>query len=194
MFYKRIIVVCLTFLLLVTGCNSPLYNQTQGNIADVKLRTEDARHKSDASIKPISPLLVNQGLYVDKTPISLNREPSWLKNSIILRGDQLPFSYYSRTIAGGGGKNVLTHYQVGLDQTAMISLNYTGSVKGALDLLAAKTGYVYTVNCNDVYWQAFITKTFDVAFMPGSSDYLMGKSGSGSGSTTAVASGGSGGR
>ena len=33
--------------------------------------------------------------------------------------------------------------------------------------MAAKTGYVYSVHRNSVYWQAFITRTFDIAFMPG---------------------------
>lgn len=71
-----------------------------------------------------------------------------------------------------------------------MSVNYSGTVKGALDLLAAKTGYVYTVNGNDVYWQAFITKTFDIAFMPGSSDYMMGKAASSAGSTASATPGG----
>jgi type IVB pilus formation R64 PilN family outer membrane protein len=181
MFFKRILFLCLSVTVVLSGCNSKLYNQTEANVADGAQRAIDARHQSDASAKPPGPLVINQGMYVDKTPISLSKQPSWLKNKIILRGDQLPFSYYSRTIASGGGKDVLTHYQVGLDQVTQVSLNYSGTVKGALDLLAAKTGYVYTINGGDVYWQAFITKTFDVAFMPGSSDYQMGKSGGGGG-------------
>ena len=192
MFLKRILFLCLSATLFLVGCNSPMYNQTEGNVADITQRTIDARHKSDNDAKPEPSMLVNQGLYVDKTPINLSKAPVWLKSNIILRGDQLPFSYYSRTIATGGGKDVLTHYQVGLDQTTQVSLNYSGSVKGALDLLAAKTGYTYSVNGGHVYWQAFVTKTFDVAFMPGASDYQMGKSGSGGGAA-ASASGGAGG-
>jgi type IVB pilus formation R64 PilN family outer membrane protein len=175
MLYKRIFLLFFLVTLLISGCNNPVYNQAEANIYDVKHRIITAKKISDNSGKPIPSLVVNQGLYVDRTPINLNKDPSWLKNRIILRGEQLPFSYYSRTIAGGGGHNVLTHYQVGLDEAATVSMNYTGTVKGALDLLAAKTGYVYAVNGNSVYWQAFITKTFDIAFMPGSSDYMMGK-------------------
>lgn len=191
MFFQRLLILCFSVMLFLSGCNSPVYNQTEGNIADVAQRVVDARHYSDASAKPAPSLLVSQGLYVDKTPISLSRDPSWLRNKIILRGDQLPFSYYSRTIATGGGKDILTHYQVGLDQATQVSMNYSGSVRGALDMLAAKTGYVYTVNGNHVYWQAFITKTFDVAFMPGSSDYQMGKSGGSSSTSTPGGAGGS---
>lgn len=190
MFVKRILFLCLSGMFFLSACNSPMYNQTEGNIADVGQSTIDARHKSDADARPAPALIVNQGLYVDKTPVSLSKDPAWLKNRMILRGDQLPFAYYSRTIASGGGKDVLTHYQVGLDQTTQVSLSYSGTVRGALDLLAAKTGYTYTVNGRHVYWQAFVTKTFDIAFMPGSSDYQMGKSSNG-GSTNPVSSGGS---
>lgn len=193
MIYKKLIALLSIFVIvLFSGCNSPVYNQAEANIADVKLRAEAARQVSNNAVKPLPPLLISPGLYVDKTPISLCRRPSWLKNQIILRGDQLPFSYYSRTVATGGGRKVLTHYQAELDQNTLISINYSGTVKGALDLIAAKTGYVYTVRGDHVYWQAFVTKTFDVAFMPGAQDYLMGKAENG-GTKTAVSSNSAGG-
>jgi type IVB pilus formation R64 PilN family outer membrane protein len=70
-----------------------------------------------------------------------------------------------------------------------MSMNYSGTIKGALDVLAAKGGFAYTVNGNNIYWQVFVTKTFDVAFLPGATDYMMGKggatsTGNGSGSAT----------
>lgn len=179
---KKCLALIITSMFVLSACNSPVYNQTEGNVADIKLKTAAARAKSDASGKPKPALTVKPGMYVDTSPISLVREPSWLHNNIVIRGDQLPFSYYSRTIASGAGKNILTKYQVGLDPAVNVSMSYSGSIKGALDLLASKSGYVYSIRNNKVYWQAFVTRTFDVAFMPGSSDYLMGKA-SGGGST-----------
>lgn len=189
MFYNRIILLLFIIILALSGCNSPVYNQTEGNVADIKQRVDEARQRFNELGKPLPSLVVNNGPYVDKTPINLAKQPTWLKNHIVLRGDQLPFSFYSRTVVGGAGRNVLTHYQVGLDESERVSMNYSGTVKGALDLLAAKSGYVYSVNGNAVYWQAFVTKTFDIAFMPGSSDYMMGKA-SGSSSISNVSSGG----
>lgn len=191
MFYKKLITLWIAILFVLSGCNSPVYDQTQANIAEVKLRTDEARHQSNNSNKPTPPLVVSNGMYVDKTPISLQKQPAWLKNQIIIRGDQLPFSYYARTIAGGAGHNILIRYQVGLDEGVKISINYSGTVKGALDLLAAKAGYVYTVNNNSIYWQAFVVRTFDIAFMPGSSDYMMGKAAGSSGISSVGMSGGS---
>jgi len=175
---------------LLTACHSPVYNQTQGNVADLKIKIADAKRKADEDAKPQPSVLVKSGSYVDTTPISLEKQPTWLKNRIVIRGDQLPFSYYSRTIASGSNSNILTKYQSGLDAAINISLNYTGTIKGALDLIAAKTGYVYNVHGNAIYWQAFITRTFDIAFMPGDSDYLMGKKGGGSGSAANTSQGG----
>lgn len=178
----KLMTLFLTMLFTLTACYSPVYNQTEANVADVKLKEAAARAKSDCSGRNRPSLLVNRGLYVDTTPINLKREPAWLRNHMVLRGDQLPFSYYSRTIASGAGSKVLTKFQTGLDPAVGITMNYSGSVRGALDLLAAKTGYVYSIHENTVYWQAFLTRTFDIAFMPGGTDYLMGKpSGGGAG-------------
>jgi len=177
---------------LFSGCNPAVYNQAESNVSDVIHRQASAHASMASAVRPDPTLVVNQGMYVDRTPISLARQPVWLQNRIILRGDQLPFSYYSRIIFSGGGRNIMTHFQNGLDDKMLISINYSGTVKGALDMLAAKTGYIYAVNGNNLYWQAFITRTFDVAFMPGSSDYMMGKAAGGSAGGSG-ASGGSGG-
>ncbi len=191
MFYKRILLLCLSTMLFLTGCNTPVYNQTEANVADVVQRNKEAKAEMAEALKPEPTLVINKGLYVDKTPINISKRPGWLQNRIVLRGEQLPFSYYNRTILEGGSRNILAHYQTGLNDKIMVSINYSGPVKGALDLLAAKTGFVYSVSGNDVYWQAFVTRTFDIAFMPGSSDYMMGKA-SGGTSTTPVGGGGMG--
>src|SRR3990167_10936657 len=96
---KKWIVLVLAAVFMLSACNSPVYNQTQNNIADVKLKAKKAIQKSDDSAKVPPSLVMNKGLYVDKTPISLSKNPSWMNNRIVISGDQLPFSYYSRTIA-----------------------------------------------------------------------------------------------
>jgi type IVB pilus formation R64 PilN family outer membrane protein len=190
---KRVGLALLACFFVLTGCQSPaLYHQTTDNVLTTQERLKGAIEKQNAVGEKSPALVMNQGLYVDKTPIILAREPEWLKRPIILHGEKLPFSYFARTTVGNTGRTVLIHYQSGLDATENTSINYAGTVKGALDVLAAKTGYVYTVNGNNIYWQAFVTKTFDVAFMPGASDYMMGKS-SGGGGSTSSGGGGTGG-
>lgn len=184
------VVWCCALVFVLAGCQSQVYNQTEGNVAEVKLKTKEAFQKQEAQARHKPSLVVKKGLYVDTTPINIDREPSWLKAQILIRGDQLPFSYYSRVVASGANNNILIKYQNGLSQTANISVNYSGTIKGALDLLASKTGYVYSIRKNTIYWQAFITRTFDIAFMPGGTDYLMGKPSGTSTSVAATAAGG----
>src|SRR5436190_20005974 len=187
--FKKWIILLLSTLFMLAACHSPVYNQTEGNVADVKIKAAQARHYSDNQAKTDPSLLVKPGLYVDTTPVSLEKRPSWLDNHIVVRGDQLPFSFYSRLIGSGAGNSILTKYQPGLDATTAFTLNYSGTVKGALDLVAAKTGYTYIIHSNSIMWLAYVTRTFQVAFMPGSSDYMMGKS---ENSTSTTTSGGTG--
>lgn len=192
MLLRNFFILCLTSILFIlTGCQGhKIWNQTEANVADVVQKTQAVRHRADQLGRPQPTLTVNPGLYVDGTPISLAREPTWLRNHIVIHGQELPFSYYSRAIVNGGGSNVLLRYQPELQQDVRVSMNYSGTVKGALDLLASKTGYVYSINGRNIFWQAFLTKTYDVAFMPGSADYMMGKA---SGSTGGAVSAGGGG-
>lgn len=159
----------------LVACESKLYNETKANIADTRIDTVSKRREFDRNFKPSPSLLVKGDAYVDTTPVNLEHSPSWLKMPIVIRGDRLPFSYYSRLIANGAGTKILTRYQNELNQSLPISMNYSGNIQGALDLLASRAGYQYDVQDNLINWQALITKTFEVAFMPGSSDYLLGK-------------------
>lgn len=181
--------LCFFFMAFLIGCNSTTYNQTEGNIADAKAREVSARAHMDNLTKNPAPLVIKDGLYVDTTPVSLERQPDWLKNPIVIKGDQLPFSYYTRVISNAADNSVLNKYQSGLDASILVSINYSGTVKGALDILAAKTGYVYNIQRgNTVYWQAYITRTFSIAFMPGTSDYVMGQT-SGTNTSTSTSGG-----
>jgi len=182
-------ILCFFFMAFLVGCNSTVYNQTEGNIADAKHSEVAARAHMDNLTKPTAPLVIKDGLYVDTTPVSLERQPEWLKNPIVIKGDRLPFSYYARIVSNAANNAVLIKYQSGLDASAPISISYTGTVKGALDILAAKAGYVYNIQRGTtVYWQSFITRTFSIAFMPGTSDYMMGQS-SGTSAPTSTSGG-----
>ena len=53
MFYKKFALCIFTITLLLSGCNSPVYNQTEGNVADASIRAKEALKKSDISARPI---------------------------------------------------------------------------------------------------------------------------------------------
>src|SRR5690606_38199855 len=63
-------------------------------------------------------------------------------------------------------------------QTALpVSLVHTGSVRGALDKIAARTGYIYTTEGEGarVHWSAFETATFTLPAAGGDYSYMIGK-------------------
>lgn len=189
MMSKKWILLLLAMTFTLASCHQPVFNQTDGNVADVKIKVLKEQHKADNIAKPCPPLLIKNDLYVDTTPISLSQRPSWLENHIVIRGDQLPFSYYSRLISAGAGQGILTKYQIGLDSALKISMSYSGTIRGALDLLATRAGFVYGVKNNQVYWESYITRTYDIAFISGDTDYLLGKKSGGGGANTSEQAG-----
>ncbi len=184
MMLRKGIILFFATIFALASCHQPIFNQTDANIADAKIKSLKEEKKADNMVKPVPPLLIKQGPYVDTTPISLQTRPSWLENHIVIRGDQLPFSYYSRLISAGAGTNILTKFQTALDPATPVSINYSGTIRGALDLLASRAGFVYSIRNNQIYWEAFVTRTFDIAFLAGDTDYLLGKKSGGSSANT----------
>ena len=78
--FKKCLILFMSSAFLLVACQSPVYNQTEMNTADIKLKMKAAKCKEDKEAKPKPPLVMNQGMYVDTTPINLDRSPSWLQN------------------------------------------------------------------------------------------------------------------
>jgi len=177
---------------LLTACQTPpMYYDSQDNSSNLKDKVvQDDKTFTDQAKATQNAVVYKDNMYVDTSPIDLAQQPEWLTTTITIHGASLPFSFYSRQIISN--PNVVTTYQTDLEQNKPITLNYTGSVEGALQVLSAKTGYRYTIHNNEIYWQEYITKTFDIAFLPGDAEYLVGKSTS-SGSSSSSSGGGSGG-
>lgn len=123
---------------------------------------------------PVTPVKVRPGYYVDTTPVSLKKKPSYLSQRISLRANRMPFSLLANRLMQNTNVTVAFDSTVNLQQP--ISLNYTGTVEGALKAIADKTNYRYVVKGNELDWSAFETRTFNISFMPGASTYLVGRS------------------
>jgi len=171
-------------LLLLAGCAERQMNQsidnTQTQITAVKDRGN--------TIAP--PVLTNKGFYVDTNPISLVKPPNWLFQRVSLNAQDMPFQFLlSRLLRNTG---TVVDYQPGVQQQMPITMQYQGQIKGALDKLAGLTGYDYTAVGRSLSWTAFETKIFNISFMPGASNYLLGQqSGGDSGASSSTSSGSS---
>lgn len=157
---------------LLTACTfNPvtMYKDTGQATEDVKAKittlgdrgyqedTPDLRYTSTTAVLP---------------PARWLAQPKWMNDRISMRGQNMPFSFWNNKVLGSSG--VAISYQDGMNPNVTLPFNYTGTIRGALDKLAQTTGYSYTVDCSGVSWVSFVTKTFDVSFMPGASQYMMG--------------------
>lgn len=165
-------VLCGVLLSLLTACTfNPvtMYKGTRQSTNDVQAKITTLNNRGYQEDTP--------GLRYTSTTAVLPAarwysQPQWMNNNITMRGQNMPFSFLNNKVLGPTGAAV--NYQDGMNANVALPFNYTGTVRGALDKLAATTGYGYTVDGNDVNWFEFVTKTFDVSFMPGAAQYMMG--------------------
>lgn len=166
----KIVTLAITFIALL-GCTSKgiFHDANEGVDKNVK----NIQQLKAADAKPIPPVVSKTSYYSDKDPIAAENRPLWLRNSISISGKKLPFSFVMQRILRN--TSVLAKYQTGVRKEKLVSIDYSGTVKGALDLLATQTNYAYEPTDTDITWEAFVTKTFNISFMPGASTYQVGQ-------------------
>lgn len=201
---------------IVTGaCQPPpVYDVTQGNVANSKNKIDQAEAKQ---YPPPAPVITQSGAYVDTKKISLIKPPAWLKQQVTLHGGCvqqitaapvqttkskskqvagptttttcLPFTFYVNQVLGDTEARVT--YDASIDKAKTIPIDYSGTIQGALDQIASHTGYHYHIDYVHkpvmVSWTAYRTKTFDISFIPGASKFQVGKSQGSAGESNGIA-------
>jgi type IVB pilus formation R64 PilN family outer membrane protein len=107
--------------------------------------------------------------------ITLDRrvpQPAWMSRQIAIQGNNLPLEFMVSKILANTGATAM--YDPAVNKSMPVTLNYSGTIAGALEALASKSHYGYEASGNRLMWSAFISRTFDVSFMPGASQYLLG--------------------
>jgi len=161
----------------LTACSTPqLYHKAEGNINDTEQRIAETQMPGKFPVVQRA----TRAPSIDNTFITPQVMPAWGQTPININARNLPLQYVVDKVLAKTG--VVVDYQTSVDQARPISLTYSGTIKGALDRIAAATNYSYAIENNTLTWANFVTKTFDISFMPGVSQYQMGKGSSGSGS------------
>jgi len=154
--------------LLASGCVKQL-NKTNATIAHTEQNIKIAQRQQTKA--PI--VKTDSGYYVDAKPISLKAKPRWLTQTVNIHAEHLPFQLLmSRLLAN---TPLTASYSSNIDANRTVTLHYQGRLQGALKALANSTDYAYQISNNVITWSAFETKTFDISFMPGTSNYLVGQ-------------------
>ena len=184
---------------LISGCKPPpMYDMMQ---ADISKTQAEISQKNAEDMPPPAPVVTMSGPYVDTKKISLAKTPAWLKQNVVLHGNKLPFTFYIDQILSKTGVKV--RYDKTINKKKLVSMEYSGSVRGALDELSMRSDYHYTLDKkkNEIDWSSLMTKTFSIQFMPGMSNFEVGQpltldsgdsGGSSGGSSSSGSSGGGG--
>jgi type II secretory pathway component GspD/PulD (secretin) len=157
-------------MVIITACTPPpLYSDTNKKICNVAtdINKNRAFNSGDSPATKINTNFYSQDVYRS------GQSPEWLNRPVTLRANDLPLNLLMNKLIPQNTVGV--QYGEGSDKNTPVSLNYSGSIRGALDEVSAKTNYAYNIEDNMITWSAFVTKTFDVSFMPGASQYLMGQ-------------------
>ncbi len=156
--------------LLLTSCALPPYQH-----ADERVDQTDKQIAADKAADNLrAPAVISRpGYYIDTHPVTLSQDPAWMRRSVTMTAQSMPMDELVSRLLRNGDVNV--RYDDTVLPKRLVSLHYTGSVKGALETVAAKTRYYYTIEDNVISWSSFETKMFDISFMPGFSSYMVGR-------------------
>jgi type IVB pilus formation R64 PilN family outer membrane protein len=167
---KKTAITILTFSLLwLAGCSTAAYKDYNQSIAD----TQSQLHDSQQNYATPTPVKTEKGIYASTNPIHEEHTPAWMKTKVALHGKNLPLSFYLSKVATKAHIDV--NYADDVNANKNLSVNYSGTIQGLLQHLRAQTGYSYHLNdSHDLVWSAKVTRTFDISFMPGSTDYTVG--------------------
>jgi len=148
-----------------------VYHVANHAIDTTKHQIQDLKIQSRTTAPTV---MMKPGFYFDTKPMSLTKPAPWLSRHIVLQTEGLPFyMLVSRITRNSPAVNT---YHPGINKSKPVTMNYKGTVQGALEKLATQSDYAFTMNKNHVDWSSFVTKTFNISFMPGSSSYLVGQS------------------
>jgi MSHA biogenesis protein MshL len=168
---------------LLTGCATNYYKKSSRSIHASQgemsaIRKQERKRKA--------PVLVKSGYYVDTRPIALHHDPAWVEEAVSLRAQGIPLrSLVNRLV---GSHNISVSYDASVNANHPVSIDYKGSLKGALQVLASMLNYHYVRESdNEISWSAFEDRSFNISFMPGASNYMVGESTTGSSRRTAQA-------
>ena len=167
------IVKCLFIVGLAVGlsaCFSKSYNESSHKVMQTQHKIETAQVKQDRSQPAV---LVKKGYYVDTNPVDIPTTPKWLRTKVTLQAKDIPFGVLMSRLLRKGNANVT--YDNTISTGRLINFNYHGSLAGALKAVAAKTDYAYRISGREVGWSAFEDRTFNISFMPGTSNYMVGQ-------------------
>jgi type IVB pilus formation R64 PilN family outer membrane protein len=109
----------------------------------------------------------------DITSVPIIATPDWYTQPHRVTSQGLPFYLLVDDLARNN--DLVVHYGTDVDLQLPVNLFYLkGSAKGALDAMAASSGYTYSATANQITWQKYQTQRYDLSYVGGNYNYLIG--------------------
>ncbi len=144
--------------------------KNRAQIAAVNSVSQKLHQKPKQSITSPQVLHFEQNPLNIQHPVNAKKLPAWMLRTVSVRAHKMPLNLLMQHLLGN-------EQQIAYDNTVsphrLVSMDYFGPLKGALDNVASQTHYHYVSTENAINWSAFVTRTFNISFMPGSSSYVM---------------------
>ncbi|MCI3207329.1 MULTISPECIES: secretin N-terminal domain-containing protein [Pandoraea] len=184
---------------LLTACGTPgMLSKTDENVTQTR---ETARIASEThAAPPIGAIEHVEGAWLSRKSVAVNATvalPDFFKREVrFSTGTPLPMSVLLTQVARGNGLTIRLASDVGCDTGTpggrggpssaptrtfqlnctdtgepAVPLQYHGSLSGLLDTIAHRSGTHWTYRDGVVQFARFVTRTFQIKMMPGSSTY-----------------------
>lgn len=157
--------------LTLSGCAKNYYKDSshavQESQNEMQALTQQAKMRQPA-------VLVRAGYYIDSRPTPLHHDPAWMKAAVSLRAQGMPLRNLIDRLVGS--HNISVSYDATVNANHPVTIDYHGTLKGALNVLADTLNYSYVrQGKNEINWSAYEDRSFNISFMPGVSNYLVGE-------------------
>lgn len=166
---KKILLITSLIALSSCGFLSPV--NTEKRIKDSEDAVASARERME----------YESAIYVARpsgisNPIVVENIPQWQQTRINLQFSNTPMEYILRSILTGSGMSHQLAKGVESDKLIGIEID-NGTIREALDKLAATTDNFYSVRGETVFWNKYETATFYLPVTPGEYSFTIGKTG-----------------
>lgn len=123
----------------------------------------------------------------DLVPIKESDGPSWSSRQLEepIHVSEYPFDMAVDLILRGTG--ITPKFDNDMELSLPVSINFSGTVADALEILSSRTNYSFTMKADSITWHQYVTKIFNLPMAGGDYSYMIGKTdqagGGGSAST-----------
>ncbi len=157
--------------ILLSACTNTPFKKSDRRISATQ---QQLAHAQSNYATPPQAVVMHQGYYVSTRPYSIQNEPKWMQKKLSLQAHNLPLGILITRILESS--NFSASYDETVNPQRLISIDYTGDVAGALARIAVISNTHYAIANHDVAWSSLVTRTFNISFMPGASNYMVGQS------------------